>query len=114
MLSRPLPATNGNTLRTTVVEVAYGPGDSSLPHRHPCTVIGYVIDGAFRSQTEGASETIYRAGESFYEAPNSVHRVSANASATQPVRFTASFICDRDTPLSIELPHTDTTGARER
>jgi quercetin dioxygenase-like cupin family protein len=92
---------NGSALRTTVLEVTYGPGGSSVPHRHPCAVIGYVIEGALRSQTDGSPEMIYHAGDSFYEAPNSIHRVSANASSTEPVRFTASFICDHETPLSL-------------
>lgn len=109
VLSQTLPAMNGSALKTTVVEVVYGPGGSSAPHRHPCAVIGYVVAGALRSQTDGAPATTYHAGDSFYEAPNSVHRVSANASNTDPVRFTASFICDHETPLSLPSSEGDTT-----
>ena len=47
---------------------------------------------------------LYRAGESFYEAPNSVHLVSANASDRDPVRFLAYFTCDHDAPLSEAVP----------
>lgn len=113
-LSQTLPAMNGSALKTTVVEVAYGPGGSSLPHRHPCAVIGFVIAGALRSQTDGAPETTYHAGDSFYEAPNSVHRVSANASTTEPVRFTATFICDHEGPLSLPPSDGDTTRGAKR
>lgn len=93
-------------LKVTVLEVEYGPGGSSSPHRHPCAVIGYVIDGEFHSQTEGGPDTVYRAGESFYEAPNAVHLISANASDRNRVRFTASFICDTDAPLTVPVPGT--------
>ncbi len=89
------------------------PGGSSSPHRHPCAVLGYVVEGALRSATDSGPETTYRAGESFYEAPNAVHRVSANASDREPVRFTASFICDHDTPLSVPAPEADTGRGRE-
>jgi len=104
VLSRALPAMDGRGLRVTVLEVTYGPGDSSRPHRHPCAVVGSVIAGTLRSRVQGELEALYRAGESFYEAPNAVHLVSANASDRDPVRFLASFICDHDAPLSERVP----------
>jgi quercetin dioxygenase-like cupin family protein len=39
---------------------------------------------------------VYRAGESFYEAPGSRHPVSRNASKTRPARLLAVFIVDTD------------------
>ncbi|HKU62548.1 MAG TPA: cupin domain-containing protein [Gemmatimonadales bacterium] len=96
-----LPSLDGRRLEATVVEVTYGPGQSSAPHRHPCPVIGYVIEGEYRTQSGKDSAAVYHAGQSFYEAPGAVHRISANASATQPVRFLAYFVCDRQGPLSV-------------
>ena len=104
VLSQALPAMDGRGLRVTVLEVTYGPGDSSRPHRHPCAVIGSVIAGTLRSRVQGEPEALYRAGESFYEAPNGVHLVSANASDRDPVRFLAYFTCDHDAPLSEAVP----------
>lgn len=103
-LSHTLPALPGSAPRVTVLEVGYGPGGSSPPHRHPCAVIGYVINGSLRSATGTGPDTIYRAGDSFYEEPDALHRVSANASNEVPVTFTASFLCGRDTLLSVEPP----------
>src|SRR5438270_1649501 len=100
VLSQALPPMDGRGLRVTVLEVTYGPGDSSRPHRHPCAVIGSVIAGTLRSRVQGQPQTLYRAGESFYEAPNAVHLVSANASDRDPVQFLAYFTCDHDAPLS--------------
>ena len=77
-----LPDLDGRRLKATVVEVTYGPGESSHPHSHPCAVIAYVLEGALRTQVKGEPEAVYRAGESFYEAANGVHQVSANASET--------------------------------
>lgn len=99
-LSRPLPKLDGTHLKVTAVEVTYGPGESSSAHSHPCPVTVYVVEGAVRMQVKGEKEGIYKAGESFYEAPNGVHAVSANASSTQPAKFVAFFVCDRETPLS--------------
>jgi quercetin dioxygenase-like cupin family protein len=100
-LARELPAPDGSALKVSVVEVTYGPGESTPPHRHLCPVIGYVAGGSLRFQVSGQPETVYRAGESFYEAPNSQHFVSANASETEPVTFVAFFICDREGPRTV-------------
>lgn len=113
VFSHTLPALNGDHLKVSVVEVSYAPGESSQQHSHPCPVVGYVIEGAYRTQVKGEPEKIYKAGESFYEAPNGVHLVSENASSTEPVRFLAYFICDRDTPLSVPAPGSKAEGGKE-
>src|ERR1700761_3491807 len=77
-----LPQLDGAHLATTVVEVNYGPGESSKPHHHPCAVIGYVTEGAIRMQIE-SQELMVKTGETFYEAPGAFHQVSENASKTE-------------------------------
>jgi quercetin dioxygenase-like cupin family protein len=101
LFSRSLPKLDGNNIRVTIVEVSYGPGESSKPHSHPCPVIGYVLEGSVRMKVVGEPEAMYNSGESFYEAPNGVHEISANASQTKPAKFIAYFVCDRETSLSI-------------
>ena len=83
-----------------MLEVTYGPGASSRAHSHPCAVVGYVANGTFRSQVDGGPVETFAAGQSFYEAPNGVHRISANASATESVTLVVNFICDGNAPLS--------------
>lgn len=95
-----LPPLDGEHLRARLIEVSYGPGGSSSPHTHACAVMGYVLEGALRTQVKGEPEVVYHSGESFYEAPNGVHLVSANASEEAPVRFLAYFTCDADVPLA--------------
>ena len=99
--SHALPQMDANHLVVTVVEVNYGPGESSAAHSHPCPVIGYIAEGALRFQVKGEAEAIYKAGESFYEPPNGVHLVSANASQTEPAKLIAYFVCDHEGPLSV-------------
>ena len=111
--SHALPRLDGTQLKTTIVEVTYGPGGSSAPHSHPCPVIGYVIEGALRTQVKGEAEAIYKAGQSFYEAPNGVHMVSANASDAAPVKFLAYFVCDHETPLSVAPPAAAPSGGEK-
>ncbi|MGB6688565.1 MAG: cupin domain-containing protein [Terracidiphilus sp.] len=112
VFSHSMPALDGAHLKATVVEVNYGPGESSPPHSHPCPVIGYVVAGAIRTQVKGGPETIVKAGESFYEAPNGIHMVSANASQTEPARLIAYFVCDHDAPLSTRAPAAGAAGGK--
>ncbi len=104
VLTEGLPKMDGAHLKATLVEVNYGPGESSEPHSHPCPVIGYVVAGSLRTQVRGEKEAVYRAGESFYEPANGVHAVSANASQTEPAKLLAYFVCDHDAPLSAAVP----------
>ena len=103
-LAQALPHLDGANLKATAVEVTYAPGGSSPPHTHPCAVVGYVAEGSIRTQVQGGPEAVYKAGESFYEAPNGVHVVSANASARVPAKLVAFFVCDHDAPLASDVP----------
>jgi quercetin dioxygenase-like cupin family protein len=110
--SHALPPLDGDHLKATVVEVTYAPGESDPPHSHPCPVVVYVIEGSYRSQVKGQPEAIYQPGESFYEPPNGVHQISANASDKLPVKFLAYFVCDRDTELTAPAPETKAAGGK--
>jgi quercetin dioxygenase-like cupin family protein len=77
-----------------------GPAESARQathrgRRHPCAGrrvgaapplrqrLGYVLSGAIRSQNSAAGPAkVYRAGESFFEPPDSEHVVSENTSVT--------------------------------
>jgi quercetin dioxygenase-like cupin family protein len=93
---------SGSPLTISLIEVSYPPGGASPVHSHPCPVVGYVESGAVRMKVEGEVEHVFKAGESFAEAANSIHAISANASQTEPAVFLAFFACDHDQPLSVE------------
>jgi quercetin dioxygenase-like cupin family protein len=80
--------------KMTGVLVTYAPGDSSPPHHHTTegSVAAYVLEGAIRSKVNDGPETVYQAGESWFEPPGASHSVSANASATEPARLLAVFV----------------------
>ena len=84
----------GKSLGANVVD--YAPGGKSASHRHAASafVYAYVLSGAVRSQVDDGPARIYRAGKSWFEAPGSHHRVSENASATEPARLLAVLIVD--------------------
>jgi quercetin dioxygenase-like cupin family protein len=96
-----VPAMDGQHLNLKVVDVRYGPGESSTPHKHGCAVVVYVVAGTMRMQVRGGVDSVYHSGETFYESPTDIHQVSANVSVTDSARFTATFLCDHAGPLSV-------------
>lgn len=89
-----LPNVPGKSL--VAVEVSYPPGGASAPHRHARSafIYAYVVSGEIQSQVDEGPARIYRAGESFYEAPGAHHRISRNASKTRPAKLLAVFVVD--------------------
>ena len=80
------------------VEVSYGPGQSSPPHRHPGITIGYVLEGEIASKVGDAPERTYKVGEMFIETPNQLHAVSRNASTTKPAKLLAVMLSEKGKP----------------
>lgn len=90
----PIPHLPGKRLVSHVVD--YEPGASSAAHRHPDSafIYAYVVSGAIRSQVGDEPARVYRAGEAWFEKPGSHHRVSENASDTEPARLLAVLVVD--------------------
>jgi quercetin dioxygenase-like cupin family protein len=99
VFSEVLPNVPGK--RLTVVQVSYQPGAKSPSHAHAGSVYAYVLSGQIRSEvsTLGPAK-VFAAGEGFFEAPGSVHRVSENASATEPASLLAIFVADDGAQLT--------------
>lgn len=87
-----IPNIPGKSLAANVVD--YAPGGKSVSHRHAASafIYAHVLSGAVRSQVDDGPARVYQAGESWFEAPGSHHRVSENASATEPARLLAIFV----------------------
>ena len=89
-----IPNIPGKSLVTRVVD--YAPGGVSLSHKHAKSafIYAYVVSGAIESQVNDGPKRVYRAGDSWFERPGSFHRVSRNASKTQPAKLLAVFVVD--------------------
>jgi quercetin dioxygenase-like cupin family protein len=92
--NEPIPNVPGKRLISLIVE--YPPATSSPPHRHARSafIYAHVLSGGIRSQVDDAPARVYRAGETWFESPGAHHRVSANASDSEPARLLAVFIVD--------------------
>jgi quercetin dioxygenase-like cupin family protein len=91
-----IPNIPGKSLIAVVVD--YMPGGASPPHTHAKSafIFGYVLSGEIESQVNDGPKRVFRAGESFYETPGSLHSVSRNASTTEPAKLLAVFVVDTD------------------
>ena len=101
------PITNlpGKRLVSRLVE--YPPGGGTAPHRHARSafIYAYVLSGEVRSQVDDGPARVYRAGETWFESPGAHHRVSVNASDTEPARLLAVLVVDEaDKQLTIPDP----------
>ena len=64
-------------------------------------IYAHVLSGAIRSQVNDEPAKVYRAGEGF-PVPGSHHRVSENASNSEPASLLAIFIVDsQDKPVTV-------------
>jgi quercetin dioxygenase-like cupin family protein len=96
--SEALPHVEGKRITTLLVE--FPPGGYSPPHHHGGSVTVYVLSGVIRSQLQGQTAMIYKAGESFFEPPGIVHLLAENMSATERARILAIFVADEDAALT--------------
>jgi quercetin dioxygenase-like cupin family protein len=89
-----IPNIQGKSLVAIVVD--YAPGGASPSHMHSKSafIFAYVVSGAIESQVNDGPKRVYHAGESWYETPGSIHRVSRNASTTEPAKLLAVFVAD--------------------
>ena len=75
--------------KAILVTVDYAPGQRSVAHSHPGSVLAYVAEGEVISQLKGEEPKLYKAGDSWYEPAGSVHLQSRNASESKPAKLVA-------------------------
>ena len=91
----------GDRLQAKVVEVSYGPGEASAAHRHPCPVVGYVLEGIYELKVDDGPLLKLGPGETFYEPPGALHAVSRNGSSNQLVKYLVIQISDPSKPQTV-------------
>ena len=101
VFERAIPNIPGKKL--IAVEVTYPPGGKSASHLHSKSafIYAHVLSGAIRSQVDDEPAKVFRVGEGFYENPGSHHRVSENASDSEPASLLAVFVTDPTDTLTV-------------
>ena len=87
---------SGKKARATTLEVTFGPGAVSAPHRHPGPVFGYVLEGELEFAVGDGKVRALKAGDTFYEPAMALHAVSRNPSDKVKTRVLAVLVHPRD------------------
>ena len=90
----------GFTAAMVAVEIPVGGREGK--HTHPGTVMVYVQEGALTLDYEGKPTATYKAGQTFSVEPGKIHE-GINKGST-PVRAIASFIVEKEKPLTTQAP----------
>jgi quercetin dioxygenase-like cupin family protein len=92
----------GKTMTGVIVE--YKPGCVTPPHRHGnAFIVAYVLSGFVRSKVDDGEVKTFHEGESWTEDPGAHHRVSENASKTEPAKVFVIFVADDKYDVSLFL-----------
>ncbi|NHN88726.1 cupin domain-containing protein [Acetobacter conturbans] len=97
LLSHDLPGLPGK--EGTMLTVDYPPGGSDPVHRHNASVFVYVLKGSIIMQVAGGLPVTLHEGQTFFEGPDDIHLVGRNASKTEPARFLAFFVKNKNAPF---------------
>lgn len=78
-----------------LVEVTYPPGTGSPAHLHANGVMAFVVSGSIASKVGDGPERTFSAGNAWWEPPGAIHRVSRNASSSEPATLLAIYIAPK-------------------
>ena len=73
----------------------YPPATGSPPHLHANGVIAFVVSGTIVSKVGDEAEQTFRAGDAWWEPPGAIHRISRNASSTEPATLLAIYVAPK-------------------
>jgi len=73
-----------------VIDLA--PGASAARHRHDVAVLAYVVEGTVENRFNGGPTQTHKAGQSWWEAPGTVHDAARNPSQTERARLLIVYI----------------------
>ncbi len=91
--------------KVKVVEIEFPAGQKAPLHKHPCPVIGSIVEGECFVQVEGEPAKVLKAGDAFYEPANTPIIHFDNYSEKEPMKFIAYYLTNGEDEL-IEILHT--------
>lgn len=90
-----LPNCPGKSIVGLAVE--FPPNGSTPPHRHGgASVSAYVVRGTLLNKMNDDPMKVINTGGTWFEAPGCHHRISDNASETEPATLFAVLVLDTD------------------
>jgi quercetin dioxygenase-like cupin family protein len=78
-----------------LIEVTYPPGTGSPPHLHANGVMAFVVSGTIVSRVGDGPEQTFHVGDAWWKPLGAIHRVSRNASASEPATLLAIYVAPK-------------------
>lgn len=79
------------------LRIEFPPDASTPPHRHGgASVSAYVVSGTVLNKMNNDPMKVIETGGTWYEAPGCHHRISDNASKTEPATLFVSMVLDTE------------------
>jgi quercetin dioxygenase-like cupin family protein len=88
-------------MEAVLVEVNTAGGVSSMAHRHPGFVLGYVLEGEMLFGINGAAQEVVKTGATFFEPIGALHTTSGSAKSNAPVRFLAFIVAPKGSAVTL-------------
>jgi quercetin dioxygenase-like cupin family protein len=83
-----------------VVQLQIPPGGAdTMPHKHPCELVGYITEGEIETKMEGTPAQKYKVGDVFYEYPGQVHEHIKNVNTDVPAKLILFYVFTTGTKL---------------
>lgn len=101
LLTQALPPGNFRDVKAAVIEL--GPGATAPRHRHDVAVLAYVLEGIVENRFDGGAIRTHKAGETWWEAPGTVHDLAQNASTTSRARLLVVYIGEAGKAATVPL-----------
>jgi quercetin dioxygenase-like cupin family protein len=101
VLKQTLPPGNFRNVQAAVIEL--GPAAVAPRHRHDVAVLAYVLEGIVENQFDGGAILTHKQGDSWWEAPGTVHDVARNASKTERARLLVVYIGEEGKTATVPL-----------
>lgn len=101
LLRQTLPPGDFREVQAAVIELQ--PSASAPRHRHDAAVVAYVLEGTVENQFDGGAVQVHKTGDSWWEAPGTVHDTARNASATARARLLILYVGERGKPATVPL-----------
>ena len=99
VMSQLLPDIPGK--QVVILAITYPPGYSGAVHRHHAHAFAYVLEGSVVMGLNDGTPVTLTPGQTFYEGPNDIHRISRNASKTKPAKFLVFLIKNKNAPITV-------------
>ena len=85
-----------------LTEASLGVGEREGRHTHPGTLIGYLLEGELTLEREGEPTVVLKPGDSILVKPGQIHEGINTGDV--PVKALATFVVEKDKPLSTPVP----------